>query len=195
MSSSRTLANQLTSFGYLLSETESKGVNKTFLANTIRDVDTHNRKEQEDSCWRAHRLQKQWKLDDEDREKNSSSQVSAERNDTSERELWALRKLEAFAKQSENGDASQGRVATEGDFKKRRRDSSDSESCSSSSSSESSYSSGSSDDSTSRHRKRKRKSEKKSKSKRHRSKSRDKTKEKKRKSDKKKKDKKRHRDD
>lgn len=33
------------SFALQLSETESKGVNKTFLANTIRDVDSHNRKE------------------------------------------------------------------------------------------------------------------------------------------------------
>lgn len=39
-----------------LPSTAPKEVNKTFLSNTIRGVDSHNRREQIDDCWRAHRL-------------------------------------------------------------------------------------------------------------------------------------------
>jgi len=66
----------ITAYTRPLPSTAPKEVNKTFLSNTIRGVDSHNRREQIDDCWRAHRLNA--KLDDDNERQRHSRRRSRE---------------------------------------------------------------------------------------------------------------------
>jgi hypothetical protein len=182
---SHSLLHTIDSLGYLLNANESKGVNKVFLANTIREVDAHNRREQIDACWRAHGLQKELtnnrkrsREDDDSRndsfQSNRSSRKKSQNveDDRQEnmRELWARRKLEAFANSTAASVTIEKKGAEETNIKKQGinfnldDDDSSASSTSESSSSSNSSSQNSSDSRTRkshRHRRKKAKHDKK----------------------------------
>ncbi|KAH7467035.1 uncharacterized protein KRP23_11361 [Phytophthora ramorum] len=71
-------------------------VNKTFLASTIRGVNSHNRRQEEDKCWTLRRMKQQ--LDDKE--------------DEDERSFWARKKAEKTRELWENLHA-EGTVSVE----------------------------------------------------------------------------------
>lgn len=90
-----------------------KRVNKNFLLNTVAGLKSHNRREEEEDCWRQHRLQEQQhpqrgetersdlrSLINEGRRRRSSAASSAS---TNSREFWAEMKLRTMVTNSDSG--------------------------------------------------------------------------------------------
>jgi hypothetical protein len=67
-------------------------VNKAFLANTIRSVESHNRREETEDCWRQHDLMKK-------RIRRSDDSENDEDGDGFEdtRNKWAKKKVQGLS--------------------------------------------------------------------------------------------------
>jgi hypothetical protein len=71
-------------------------INKNFLANTIRAVESHNQRDQIEQCWRKHDAMKNFKRrrSDIENDHNSISDLDEER------QYWALKKVESLKQQT-----------------------------------------------------------------------------------------------
>lgn len=85
-------------------------VNRVFLTNTIQNVESHNRREEIDDCWRQHSTLKRARLPPPPTSTSSSSRVVTRHSSQNieishkaeaERQFWASRKVNNFTKNSD----------------------------------------------------------------------------------------------
>jgi hypothetical protein len=70
----------------------TRDINKTFLKNTIRNIESHNRREETADCWRQHELQQQVHQEKK-RKRNLPSRLGSENIYDQDRQYWALLKV------------------------------------------------------------------------------------------------------
>lgn len=85
-------------------ESGPAGVNKNFLLNTVRGLKSHNKREEEEDCWRQHDLEQKAKSrrlsHDTSRARRSTEETSRAADSASEaetRQFWAEQKQKAMA--------------------------------------------------------------------------------------------------